>query len=212
MFCPIMNLLALAFADGAFKEDGIKTPEDLFKLEIPHFKEVLAIQWKPECRETPIFRRLEGSQISETKPLTFDEFNNYLKRLGVLAGYPQVLTSYVLRRGAANAIDCKFGLDLRNTGTITEQLLLGPEVTEAQRNQVMGHARADVFRRHYMHQTVKVDTQSAYLGTVSRDDLIKTIGLMSAKRDPRAPLKVKTATIEQHPQLAKLKSEFEVLG
>jgi hypothetical protein len=35
MFCPIMNLLALAFADGAFKEDGIKTPEDLFKLEIP---------------------------------------------------------------------------------------------------------------------------------------------------------------------------------
>ena len=31
----------------------------------------------------------------------------------------------------------------------------------------MGHARADIFRRHYMHQTVKVDTQSAYLGTVN---------------------------------------------
>lgn len=28
----------------------------------------------------------------------------------------------------------------------------------------MGHSRADVFRRHCMHQTVKVDTQSAYSG------------------------------------------------
>ena len=47
MFCPIMSLLALAFADNAFKEMGIEKPEDLFSLEIPHFKESLAIQWKP---------------------------------------------------------------------------------------------------------------------------------------------------------------------
>ena len=44
----------------------------------------------------------------------------------------------------------------------------------------MGHARADVFHRHYMHQTVKVGTQGAYLGT-TRADLIKTISLMSNK-------------------------------
>jgi hypothetical protein len=44
----------------------------------------------------------------------------------------------------------------------------------------MGHARADVFRRHYLHQVVKVDTQSAYLGTVNRCDLVATVGLMSA--------------------------------
>ena len=54
----------------------------------------------------------------------------------------------------------------------------------------MGHARADVFRRHYMHQTVKVDTQSVYLGTTNRGDLIKTVGLMSNKRGPRAPVKL----------------------
>ena len=54
----------------------------------------------------------------------------------------------------------------------------------------MGHARADVFRRHYMHQTVKVDTQSAYLGITNRGDLIKTVSLMSNKRDPRAPVKL----------------------
>ena len=71
----------------------------------------------------------------------------------------------------------------------------------------MGHARADVFRRHYMHQTVKVDTQSAYLGTVNQSDLIKSVGLMSKKRDPRAPVKLSAEELESHrdhPELAAL--------
>ena len=69
----------------------------------------------------------------------------------------------------------------------------------------MGHARADVFRRHYMHQTVKVDTKSAYLGTVDRSDLIKSVGLMSNKRDPRAPTNLSAKVLESHrdhPELA----------
>ena len=106
MFCPIMNLLALAFADNAFKELGIEKPEDLFSLEIPHFKESLSIQWKSECLETPIFRRQVKDTICNSTPWTFSDFNYWIKRLGFLSGYPQTLTSYVLRRGAANAIDC----------------------------------------------------------------------------------------------------------
>ena len=41
-----------------------------------------------------------------------------------------------------------------------------------------------------MHKTVKVDTQSAYLGTTNRGDPIKAVGLMSNKRGPRAPAKL----------------------
>jgi len=37
-------MLALAFADNAFKEERITRPEDLHNLEIPHFKELLLIQ------------------------------------------------------------------------------------------------------------------------------------------------------------------------
>ena len=59
----------------------------------------------------------------------------------------------------------------------------------------MGHARADVFRRH---QTVKVDTQSAYLGSVDRGDLVGTVGSMSAKRDPRAPVKLSPGDLGEH--------------
>ena len=88
----------------------------------------------------------------------------------------------------------------------------------------MGHARADVFRRHYMHQTVKVDTQSTYLGTANRADLIKTIGLMR-QRDPRAPVKLdlenrrfgknselSTLTIKQKRLTAELKAECGTVG
>ena len=88
MFSPIMNLLALAFADSAFKESGIKKPEDLFSLEIPHFKESLAIQWKPECLETPTFRRQVNDTICNSTPFTFTDFNYSIKRLGFLVGVP----------------------------------------------------------------------------------------------------------------------------
>lgn len=102
--CPIINLLALAFADNAFKEDGITKPEDIHSFEIPHYKEPLSIQWKPDIRDTPVFHRHEKGAVG-TEPLSFADFNHYLGRLGVLAG---ILTSYaVLRRSAANAVNRK---------------------------------------------------------------------------------------------------------
>ena len=101
-----MDLLALAFADNAFKESGIEKPQGLFSLEIPHFKEPLTIQCKPECLETPVFRRQVNNTICNSRPYTFTDFNYCIKRLGFLSGYSQILTSYVLCRGAANAIDC----------------------------------------------------------------------------------------------------------
>ena len=103
-----MGLLALAFADNAFKELGIEKPEDLFSLEIPHFKESLAIQWRSEIMETPIFRRQVNGGICNSTPWAFSDFNYSIKRLSFLSGYPQELSSYILRRGAANAVDCKF--------------------------------------------------------------------------------------------------------
>ena len=107
MFCPVIGLLALAFVDNAFKESGIKKPEDLFSLEIPHFKEPLAIQWRLEIMESPIFHRQVNGDICNSIPWTFSDFNYSLKRLGFLSEYSQELSNYVLRRGAANAIDCK---------------------------------------------------------------------------------------------------------
>ena len=70
-----MGLLALAFADNAFKESGIEKPEDLFSLEIPHFKKSLAIQWRPEVMGTPIFRHQVNGDICNSTPWAFSDFN-----------------------------------------------------------------------------------------------------------------------------------------
>ena len=34
VFCPILSLIALAFADDAFANEGIRTPEDSFRLRV----------------------------------------------------------------------------------------------------------------------------------------------------------------------------------
>lgn len=63
MFCPVMSLLALDFADNALKETGIEKLKDLFSLEIPRFNESLAIQWTPRYLEKPIYRRRVNDPI-----------------------------------------------------------------------------------------------------------------------------------------------------
>ena len=57
--------------------------------------------------ETPAFRRQVNGVICDSTPWAYKDFNYGLERLGFRAGYPQVLSSYALRRGAANAVDCK---------------------------------------------------------------------------------------------------------
>ena len=79
MFCPIMSLLALAFADSVFKEEGIQRLEDLYTLEIPRFKETLGIQWKPELLETLIFCHQVKGDISDSIPWTFKDLNRSIK-------------------------------------------------------------------------------------------------------------------------------------
>ena len=79
----------------------------------------------------------------------------------------------------------------------------------------MGHARAAVFRRHYKHQTVKVDTKSTYLGFINRSDLVKNISLMSISRDPHAPVKLGPGDLEKrqldYPILSALQLEKDNL-
>ena len=56
--------------------------------------------------EIPVFRHQVNGAIYYSMPQAYSDFNHCLKRLGFLAGYPQELSSYALRRGAADAVDC----------------------------------------------------------------------------------------------------------
>ncbi|KAI9855621.1 MAG: hypothetical protein M1824_005948 [Vezdaea acicularis] len=188
-FCPILLFLALAFADEAFED--VSSPEALNRIRVPPCREAIQFRWKNSMLNIPIFRQTEstvnGPRISPTRALPASDYAAYLGKLSLSAGLERKVTPYCLRRGGANAIE--------------------PVATTAQRNQIMGHARADVFK-HYISQTVAVDTQSAYLGTPARKDLMQAVGHMSATRDPRVPKKLtddQKAEIARDVSLSKLR-------
>ena len=113
---------------------------------------------------TPIFRSVEPGMF-----LKHTDFDFHLKRLGMLAGFPDGVRSYDLRE-AASAID-------------------GPEVIIAQRVQIMGHARAGVFKL-CIHRSVQAGKQVTFLGNPSRKELITGILQVDASRDANVARKL----------------------
>ena len=99
--CPISHFLALALADDAFEARGIKSVEDVLRIQVPAPRNSLQLKWKPQMLNIPVFRRAvntaEGIRISPDKALPYDTFNQYLQRLGRNAGFEHKLTPYCIR-------------------------------------------------------------------------------------------------------------------
>ncbi|PGH36147.1 hypothetical protein GX50_01002 [[Emmonsia] crescens] len=79
--------------------------------------------------------------------------------------------------------------------------------TTSERNQVMGHSRADIFEWYYISQKVKRDVQSVYIGCPPRESIINAVGKFSLTRDPCVPKELsdeQKAVVEWDPQLVKL--------
>ncbi|KAI9773157.1 MAG: hypothetical protein M1840_008278 [Geoglossum simile] len=193
-FCPILPFLALAIDDDAFEIPELKSPEHIFQIKVNRPRKSLHLRWKESILDTPVFRRsvraADGIRTSHNMAMPYDTLNTYMKRLGRSAGFREDLKPYCIRRGTANSVDSI--------------------ATDAERNQVMGHIRGQVFERNYLSSHVKIDVQSAYLGSPSQDALIRALGQMSLSQDLRAPksLSAEQATaIKHHPKVAELQGK-----
>ncbi len=117
MFCPVLHMLALAFADNAFASDEIQSAQDIYNLTIPDFKESIHLKWKSEWMCRPIFRRacstIDGPVTSLIKALPHASYASYLSALALGAGFRASLTAYAFRRGAAQVINSEFPRRLR---------------------------------------------------------------------------------------------------
>jgi hypothetical protein len=107
--CPVSHFLALAFADDAFDASEIRSPEDVYRIPVPSYRNSYQIKWKSQILDVPIFRRTDRHQfgvfISSDRALQYDAFNQLCQRLGRHAGLEDPFTPYCIRRGVANAID-----------------------------------------------------------------------------------------------------------
>jgi Protein of unknown function (DUF3435) len=53
--------------------------------------------------------------------------------------------------------------------------------------QAMGHTDPNIYRRHYLNQIVTTDTLACFLGTPSREGIMRLVSHMSLTRDISAP-------------------------
>ena len=101
-------MIIIGILDNAF-DANIKSVDDIYRVRVQQPRRSYEFRWKEEKMEIPIFRQAvmtaAGVRTSETIALRYHTYLYYLQRLGINAGFMQVLTSYMIRRGAGESVE-----------------------------------------------------------------------------------------------------------
>ncbi len=103
---PVLYMESIAFADMAF--EGLNDPDDIYGLVVPPGSDRFILPWKPEWRDRPIFRALQGRgnnvSVALDKALQYKTARDCLIRLGRALGFEKQLEWYDLRRGSGKKL------------------------------------------------------------------------------------------------------------
>jgi integrase len=108
LLCPHVTLFALAFADDAFANPSLRTPESLFRVKINPGRHGQNIRWKDEVASRFIFRssvRAGGVWKISERPWSLSFLHDNLTKVGKVAGVEHPTGPYTLRRGAGEAFN-----------------------------------------------------------------------------------------------------------
>lgn len=89
-------LLAMAFADNALC--GIKSPADLWEMEIPPGDDALPLEWNEEVMQLPILRKATKAHGVTSGALPKATFEIILKSALNLSGYFGTATVHAIHR------------------------------------------------------------------------------------------------------------------
>lgn len=110
VFDAILLMIVLGLHDNAFESDAASF-EDIFKVKVKRPRRSLDFTWKKSMLKVPIFRHTETIngevRTSPTKALRYQTYLYYLQRLGIQAGFMQLLTAYCIRRGVGESVESK---------------------------------------------------------------------------------------------------------
>ncbi|KAH6883990.1 hypothetical protein B0T10DRAFT_580175 [Thelonectria olida] len=175
---PVLHMLSLAFADGAFLNE-FSSPEQIYEMVVPAHTDRLKIPWKEEWRGRPIFRDVDGLKVSLEKALKYCKTRGDLIRLGRALGYAKRLEFYDIRRGSGKK--------------------LNEALTPEERNKAMGHRLGDssTYVRYYMTDFIGADTQAIAFGSDPQTDFVNLMSRLV--RHGNAPTKL---TEEQKDEIA----------
>ncbi|KAI5459500.1 hypothetical protein BGZ63DRAFT_448187 [Mariannaea sp. PMI_226] len=182
---PILHMLSLVFADGAFLND-FSSPERIYEMVVPTHMDRVKIPWKEEWRGRPIFRDVDGLKVSLEKALKYCKTRGDLIRLGRALGYAKRLEFYDIRRGSGKKLHEK--------------------LTPEERNKAMGHRLEDssTYVRYYMTDFIGADIQAITFGSDPQTDFVNLISRLV--RHGNAPIKLtedQKDEIANNPRLVK---------
>lgn len=108
IFDAIMHMIVIGILDNAF-EAGIDSVDKVYRLRVLPPRRSYVFHWKEEMMDIPIFRQAvrakDGYKTSKTEALHYHTYLYTLQRLGINAGFMQLLVSYMIRRGAGEAVE-----------------------------------------------------------------------------------------------------------
>jgi Protein of unknown function (DUF3435) len=103
-------MITVAILDDVFKAK-ITSVEDILYTRVCILRRSLEFRWRAGMQKKPIFRLAERTlnsiETSPTKALRYYTYLYYLQRLGLQAGFMQILGAYAIRRGAGEAVEGK---------------------------------------------------------------------------------------------------------
>ena len=106
----VLFMLALAFADNAFK-NKFQGPQDIYNLVVPPHEDRIRLRWDEKWVSRPVFRDVEQSagrkRISNTESLQYNKHRQHFVRLGRTCGFEKNLEWYDLRRGSGKKLTGK---------------------------------------------------------------------------------------------------------
>ncbi|KAJ5239886.1 hypothetical protein N7468_004505 [Penicillium chermesinum] len=163
------------------------------QLRIPDGCNELPLHIDPALDDVPIFRMsertMQGISISPDKPLPYTTIEPWVKKIGVITGFPQVTCPYSLRYGAGTALD--------SSGSVSDSL----------RNLIMHHADTRTFLRYYLSRRINKNLPVITCGLNPEDDIMRAACRISRSIDPNRPQELTTAqssSVNQNPEIADL--------
>lgn len=111
VFCPVLQFLAIAFADQAFAADDLQLVEQLRNTRVEPPLRCQIFNWKESMLDVPVFRQpvqvAEGLRTSPDRAWKYEHFHPSLKTLGLATGFKEIISIYVIRRETGNVMNGK---------------------------------------------------------------------------------------------------------
>lgn len=102
IFCLITAIISLAVSDQAFAAPSLTSASRVFQVKNRGPVKCTPLRWKEEWLKRPVFRRFEGSVVSQDEPLPYHKLNDDMERQSLDAGHEKPIGPKAFRRGTAN--------------------------------------------------------------------------------------------------------------